>query len=151
MPEVSRSVTLAARQEGVEHLFLEDPLLFSRRLLEGRIAQFKATTRVDGKVVFLDRGIPDVLAYMHYAGTDDPEEFATACREYCYDLIFILKPWKGIYKSDTERYENFEQAQEIHRSLVNTYTEYNYALTDVPYGSVADRADFILDVLNLSP
>ncbi|PHR94676.1 MAG: ATPase, partial [Leeuwenhoekiella sp.] len=37
LEEVSRQVTQAAQQEGVEQLFLTEPLLFSDKLLETRI------------------------------------------------------------------------------------------------------------------
>ena len=40
-PEISRQVTLEAKKQGIEQLFLENPLLFSELLLEGRIDQFK--------------------------------------------------------------------------------------------------------------
>ena len=36
MPEVSREVTLEAQKKGIQQLFLTDPLLFSKMLLEGR-------------------------------------------------------------------------------------------------------------------
>lgn len=39
--EVSRRIILMARENGIEQLFLKDPLLFSKLLLEGRIQQFK--------------------------------------------------------------------------------------------------------------
>lgn len=35
-PEISRQVTAQAQQQGIEQLFLENPLLFSELLLEGR-------------------------------------------------------------------------------------------------------------------
>jgi predicted ATPase len=39
-PEISREVTLEAQKRGIEQLFLEDPLLFSQMLLDGRIKQY---------------------------------------------------------------------------------------------------------------
>ena len=38
--EISRQVTLQARKDGIEQLFLTEPLMFSEKLLEGRIQQF---------------------------------------------------------------------------------------------------------------
>jgi len=32
--EISRQIILEAQQQGIDQLFLEDPLLFSRKLLE---------------------------------------------------------------------------------------------------------------------
>ena len=38
-PEISRQITLEAKKQGIEQLFLEKPLLFSELLLEGRKKQ----------------------------------------------------------------------------------------------------------------
>ena len=74
-PEISREVTLEARKQGVEQLFLEQPLLFSELLLEGRKKQYAEAIDDKENIVFLDRGIPDVLAYMHYIGDAYPSFF----------------------------------------------------------------------------
>jgi predicted ATPase len=145
--EISRQVTLKAREEGIEQLFLTQPLLFSELLLKGREKQFKAADTVDAELVFLDRGLPDVLAYMDYIGDNYPETFVKSCQNNLYDLVFILEPWQEIFVSDTERYENFDQAVNIHHHLLNTYERFDYKLWDVPFESVDKRADFILNVV----
>lgn len=147
--EISRHVTLEARKKGIEQLFLTEPLLFSRLLLEGRLKQFYDADQYDDTTVFLDRGLPDVLAYMDYFDSDYPIEFVETCQNNRYEHVFILAPWKKIFKSDSVRYENFEQAELIHRHLLNTYRNFDYSLIDVPFESVGRRADFILDALNL--
>lgn len=147
--EVSRQVTLEARKEGTEQLFLTKPLLFSELLLDARIQQFNDAKHVDANIVFLDRGLPDVLAYMDYAKSVYPSYFVEACESNKYDKVFVLSPWQEIFVSDSERYENFNQAVEIHHALLDTYANFDYELLDVPFGTVAHRADFILDALNL--
>ena len=87
--EISRQVTLEARKQGIEQLFLEKPLLFSELLLEGRKKQFLEAQNLDTNVVFLDRGIPDILAYMHYIGDSYPSFFDIACKEHKYYKIFF--------------------------------------------------------------
>ena len=145
-PEISREVILKAREEGVDYLFLENPILFSERLLEGRIKQYeKATT--EGKNVFIDRGIPDVVAYMDYIGDTYPEKFIAACETYKYDKVFLLPPWEEIYTCDAERYESYEEASKIHHFLVDTYTKYGYDLHEVPKTSVEERFQFIINHL----
>lgn len=146
-PEISREVTAEAKKQGIEQLFLEKPLLFSELLLEGRKKQFTSAQQEPHEQVFLDRGIPDVLAYMHYIGDSYPAFFDQACRDHQYDRIFILPPWEEIYVSDAERYENFEQAKVIYQHLVETYQKYGYQLTEVPKGSVEDRITYILGAL----
>jgi predicted ATPase len=146
-PEISRQITLEARKQGIEQLFLEKPLLFSELLLEGRKKQFADAHQDASELVFLDRGIPDILAYMHYIGDSYPAFFDKACLEHRYSKIFVLPPWEDIYISDEARYENFEQAKLIYSHLKETYKKYNYQLIDVPTGTIEERIQFILDEL----
>jgi predicted ATPase len=146
--EISRQVTAEAQKQGIEQLFLEKPLLFSELLLEGRKKQFLDAHKEPHNIVFLDRGIPDVLAYMHYIGDSYPAFFDVACKEHIYSKIFILPPWEDIYVSDQERYENFEQAQLIHNHLVETYQKYGYELIEVPKDTLDNRILFILEAIS---
>ncbi|MBO3116578.1 ATP-binding protein [Winogradskyella sp. DF17] len=147
--EISRDITLQARQNGIEQLFLTNPLLFSDKLLEGRKRQyFDASGHIE-PLVFLDRGIPDILAYMDYIGDSYPKRYEEACIDHTYDTVFILAPWQDIFVSDSERYESFEEAKIIHDRLVDTYRRFQYNLIDVPFDSVTNRAEFVLNTLNL--
>ncbi len=147
-PEISREITLDARERGIEQLFLEQPLLFSELLLEGRMKQHQNALTEKSHVVFLDRGIPDVLAYMHYIGDAYPSFFDDACRNYRYTKIFFLPPWEEIYIADEARYENYEQAKLIAAHLAETYQKYGYSLIEVPKGTVDKRILFILGHLS---
>lgn len=97
----------------------------------------------------MDRGLPDVLAYLNYVQSEYPTHFDEICETNLYDHVFVLAPWQEIFESDNERYENFEQAIGIHEHLLDTYKNFGYQLIDVPFGSVKIRTDFILDVLKL--
>lgn len=145
-PEISREIIIQAREEGAEFLFLENPMLFSERLLAGRIKQYENAI-LESNSVFIDRGIPDVVAYMDFIGDTYPEEFIEACLKYKYDKIFLLPPWEEIYTTDDTRYESYEEATKIHNSLVNTYKKYGYDLHEVPKTTVENRYQFILDQL----
>lgn len=147
--EISRQVTLEARKNGIEQLFLTQPLLFSQMLLEGRVKQFIEANNHQNTTVFLDRGLPDVLAYMDYFGSDYPENFVQTCQNNTYDSVFILAPWQEIFQSDSVRYETFEQSEVIHEHLLKTYKNFNYHLIDIPFDTIKKRADFILESLNL--
>jgi len=143
-PEISRSVTLEAQKKGIDQLFLTEPLLFSELLLDGRISQYHSALKENSEYVFIDRGIPDVLAYMHFIGDTYPQKFIDACNNYKYYKIFLLPPWEDIYVSDNERYETYEQATKIHAHLIDTYKSYGYDLCEVPLATVEERVDFIL-------
>lgn len=145
-PEISREVILQAREKGIDYLFLENPMLFSEMLLEGRIKQYENAI-AEEKSVFIDRGIPDVIAYMDFIGDSYPQNFIEACEKYKYDKIFLLPPWEEIYTSDETRYETYEEASKIHNFLVDTYKKYGYDLHEVPKTSVENRYQFILEHL----
>lgn len=145
MKEISREITLNARKNGTEQLFLTKPLLFSELLLEGRVNQFIEAEKTNENFVFFDRGIPDVHAYMNYISIDYPKTYVTKSKLHRYDYVFLMPPWKEIYISDNERYENFEQALAIHNHLERTYKDLNYRVIEVPIGTIDARTNFILD------
>lgn len=147
-PEISRDVIMEARRQGIEQLFLEKPLLFSELLLEGRKKQYHNALTEEKEIVFIDRGIPDVLAYMHYIGDAYPAFFDQACRDHVYTKIFFLPPWEEIYTADEARYENYEQAGLISQHLQETYKSYGYNLIEVPKDTPDNRILFILGHLS---
>ena len=148
-PEISREIIITAQKQGIAQLFLENSLLFSELLLEGRKKQFIQATQETSNLIFLDRGIPDVLAYMHYIGDSYPSSFTTTCKEHRYTKVFVLPPWQEIYKSDNERYESFEQSNLIYNHLVETYKNFGYKLINVPKDTVENRVKFVLSHLKI--
>ena len=110
-----------------------------------RSYQFKSALNEQDQIVFIDRGIPDVLAYMNFIGDVYPEHFEAACKENNYNKIFVLPVWDEIYVSDNERYESLEQANEIQKHLIETYKKFGYDLIDVPKDTVSNRIKFILE------
>jgi len=146
-PEVSRAIIKEAQEQGIAQLFLEKPLLFSELLLEGRKKQFFDAQLENSDIIFIDRGLPDILAYMHYIGDAYPAFFDETCQTHRYTKIFVLPPWKEIFISDTERYENYEQAVLIHHHLEETYRKYGYDLIEIPKDTVENRVTFVLDKL----
>jgi len=143
--EVSRKVTLAFQKQGIDQLFLKKPLLFSEKLLDGRIHQFKAADRAPEELCFLDRGIPEVGAYMDYKDGNIPEKFKKANADFTYDRVFLFPMWKEIYQSDNERYETFQEAQKIQPFIIKAYENLGYHLIEVPRMAVTERVKFILE------
>ena len=150
MPEVSREVTLEAQKRGTQQLFLTKPLLFSKMLLEGRERQFLDAKESNSEIIFFDRGLPDVYAYMDYTNDVYPDYFKQKCIEYKYDYVFLFKPWEEIYISDNERYESFEESLEIDKFLQKAYVDLRYTIIEVPFGSVVERVDFVLNWLSIN-
>ncbi|GGE09791.1 AAA family ATPase [Psychroflexus salis] len=143
-PEIAREITLAAQQKGIDQLFLTDPLAFSNALLDGRIEQFNQAGLLQNKVVFIDRGIPDISAYLDFAKQNYPNNYKIANQKYIYDKVFHFPIWKEIFMNDNERYEGFKELNQIDLCLKSTYKNLGYNLIEVPKASIKERADFII-------
>ena len=148
-PEISRQITLEAQKKGIDQLFLDKPLMFSEQLLEGRKKQYVEAQAEETNTIFIDRGIPDILAYMDFIGIDYPDYYDTTSKVYRYSKVFLLPPWEEIYQSDDVRYENFEQAQTLYNHLKSTYSKYSYNLIEVPKAPIEERLDFIKKSIGL--
>ncbi len=152
--EVIRDMTAAAKkmetqQEKVSNplVFVDDPMEFNRQLLNGRKKHFEHSGQNDVPISFFDRGIPDVLAYMDYFDQKYLAYFEDYSRDYRYDHIFILPPWKSIYKTDNERLETFGEAKELHHHLFDTYQRFGYEPIVVPKTTIEKRAAFIVETI----
>ncbi|WP_139959150.1 AAA family ATPase [Flavicella sediminum] len=148
--EASREITLEARKTGISQLFLTDPLLFSTLLLEKRILQYNTAHKTDKQIVLFDRGIPDIAAYLNFFKQKHDLDFSKINTENKYQKIFITPPWKVIHTTDNERFESFEEAVEIHKELVSTYTTLGYTPIEIPFGTPEERALFVAKQLSNS-
>ena len=93
------------------------------------------------ELVFFDRGIVDTVQLNREQGT----HFDKAAKKFKYHkTVFMLPPWKDIYRSDKERKHSFEQAVEEYEQLLTTYKKYGYTIVIVPKDSVSKRADMII-------
>lgn len=125
-----------------------DPMEFNRKILHARSKQYHESLHIEGSLVFFDRGIPDILAYMDYFNQQYGDEFILPSKTLKYDFVFLLPMWEGIYVSDSERFESYEEALQIHDQLWKAYTRLGYVVDEVPKDSVEHRIQFILNRLN---
>ena len=99
---------------GEESPFKSQPIAFSKKVWQGRKQQYQNPKflGISGTkpFVFFDRGLHDVVAYLDYiVAPYDSQKFDLS--DFPYDLAILLPPWKKIYKKDSERHENFEEAE----------------------------------------
>ncbi len=80
--EISREVIIEAQKKGIDQLFLTDPILFSQKLLEGRLQQHQEVDHFKKTILFYDRGLPDVTAYMDFTNVSYPESFHITCNTF---------------------------------------------------------------------
>ena len=150
MEEISRAITIKAQKEGIEQLFLTKPILFSELLFEGRKEQYLKALSTNHDLIFFDRGLPDIHAYLDYTKEKYPSYFEETSKKYRYDHVFLFKPWKEIFVSDNERYESFKEAELINTFIEKSYKNLNYSLIEVPFDTVEKRSNFILNWLNIN-
>lgn len=152
LEEVIRAMTLAKKAQESDVVFksnpivsVTDPAAFNQMILDARVDQYKSTLNSSNELVFFDRGIPDILAYMDCFGQEYDESFKSACSTNTYDLIFLMPSWQEIYVVDNERFETYEESLQINDCLLQSYSSFGYAVNSVPKDTIRNRVDFILN------
>jgi predicted ATPase len=96
--------------------------------------------------VFFDRGIVDTIGYVRLSALPVPKYMENAVELFRYNTrVFISPPWREIFQPDGERKQDFQEAVRTYEVMVETYTEYNYELVELPRVSVEQRTRFVLD------
>ncbi|PSU05079.1 ATPase [Photobacterium gaetbulicola] len=92
---------------------------------------------------FVDRAIGDICAYLTIGGIEVEEHYQAMAKGY-FPTVFVCAPHGDIYVQDDERPHSFAEAEQIHRQLIATYRELGYEVVDVPWGSIEQRATWLL-------
>ncbi len=143
MHEVSRSIIKEQLEIKGDILPWKNLTTFSRLLFERRVKQFEESP--SNELVFFDRGIPDIIAYMAKDELEIPSSYMLKVEECSYHpTVFIVPPWKDIYRNDGERMEDFKTASELNEVITDTYHQLGYKTMILPKVSVSDRVDLIL-------
>lgn len=95
------------------------------------------------ETVFLDRAIPDAMAYYQFLKLEYDNLLLKAMEQVYYKNIFILD--RLPFVSDYARIED-EQAQiNIHQLIISVYESLGFPVIFVPVISPEERVDFILN------
>lgn len=144
--EFARDLIESQQKSGGEILPWKNPKLFQEEVLKQRIAFYESVP--DDTPAFADRGIPDQLAFARHRGFGAPEVLVQSAAYYRYaPRVFITPPWHGIFENDDIRCESFDEAVRIHQAVLDTYSELDYQLFELPLVPVNQRADYILQTL----
>ncbi|ESU28501.1 hypothetical protein FLJC2902T_18700 [Flavobacterium limnosediminis JC2902] len=92
--------------------------------------------------VFLDRAIPDALAYYRFLNLSVDEKLAKALQMVSYKKIFILDSLP--LKNDYARSEDEQAQKKIHKLITEVYESLPFPVVHVPVLSAEERVDFIL-------
>ena len=142
--EYSRSLIEELKSDEIINPFLKKPEKFSRRLFKKRSGQYFDSMNINkskGNLVFFDRGVHDIYAYLLAIGKAN-ETWKKKITNFKYDFVFLVKPWIDIYKNDYQRMEPFESAKNYYTFIKKTYKITNEVI-EIPKTSVEKRADFV--------
>ncbi len=144
-PEVARQIIQEQAQTGGTALPWHDRTAYTMLMLERSIESYLAHTPASWPT-FSDRGIPDTLCYARLIGLPDQDVILDACRKYRYaPLVFLAPPWREIYETDSERKQDFAEAERTFDLMVQVYRECDYVIAELPPGTPAARAELILE------
>lgn len=118
-------------------------LKFQHGVLDMQIVQESELS--SDETVFLDRAIPDALAYYHFLGLPEDKKIREAMKGISYKKIFILDPLPLV--KDSVRTEDAIAQKNIHRLLTETYESLPFPVVHVPVMSPEERVNFILKIL----
>ena len=118
----------------------KNQLAFQQGILDMQVAQERALS--PDETVFLDRAIPDALAYYRFLKLPEDEKLQKALRQAAYKKVFILDPLPLI--QDYARTEDEAAQKNIHRLLSQVYESLPFPVIHVPVMPPQERVDFIL-------
>ena len=114
---------------------------FEAAVFNRRKEQFEHATGLH----FYDRSMMDGIAYMKKNKLAVPIKMIQTIKKCSYHKVaFIAPPWENIFQKDSQRLEDYEEAEEVYQSLQEVYQSFGYQLIEIPLASVDERVKFIL-------
>ena len=132
--------TMRVKAQTVEEL-RSNKLEFQHGVLNMQIEQEASINAND--IVFLDRAIPDALAYYRFLGLEVDEILEEALRKVNYKMIFILDKLPLV--NDYARIESKNDQNEIHNLITEVYESLSFPVIHVPVLPPSERVKFILN------
>jgi predicted ATPase len=122
----------------------QNPELFCKLMLSRSLQNYNQALNALDVQVF-DRGIPDMIAYAELFSIDSTS-FHKASDLYRYNpRVFFFDGWEEIYTNDAERKIGFEGARMFGASVRLIYQKLGYQIVKVPFLSIEERTNFILE------
>lgn len=119
---------------------LENKKIFQLKVLN---MQIEEESKLDiNELVFLDRALPDAMAYYEFLGLEYDDRLVEMCNRYCYKRVFILDRLPLV--NDYARLETEADQIRIHNLIIRVYQSYPCPIVFVPVLPPDERVDFIL-------
>lgn len=120
--------------------FLEQAQQLSRQDLQ--------TVRDGQGWVFFDRGLVDAISGLASLLEVSVDRYSEARGAY-HSRVFLTPPWPEIYQLDAQRQHGLQQAVDEYERLLVDFPLLGYEVVLLPKVSVSERADFVLQQLEI--
>jgi len=142
--EVARQMIQEQVRDGGTALPWADRILYTRLMLERSVQAYRQHAR-GLHPTFFDRGIPDTLGYARLIGLRVDQFIRRACDQYRYaSPVFLAPAWREIYETDSERKQDFDEAERTCALIAETYQQCGYEVVEIPRATPKARAEFIV-------
>ena len=142
-PEVARAYIDQRLAAGETLVAIKaDPLAFERHILLTKVDIEKRLP--PSQPIFLDRAVPDSIAYFRLEDLS-PEEPLALSRRVRYKRIFLFEHLP--FEKDHVRWEDRDQALRLEAMLAQAYADLGYDVIRIPVMPVARRTDAVLQHL----
>ncbi|NGM60481.1 AAA family ATPase [Sphingobacterium sp. SGG-5] len=145
VPEAARTIIREQMETDGDALPWKNKRLYTDKMIAASILDYnRIIDSCSHEICFFDRGIPDAVCYAEMIGyrlSNDVVEQIQSCPYNTH--VFILPPWKEIYETDSERKQDWEEAQQTYIHMRNMYKRLGYEPIIVPKGSIEERKEFV--------
>lgn len=147
--EVARDIIKNQHATGGNATHTGNRIVYCDLMLKKSLADYTKMMPVTERVVFFDRGIPDLYSYSERFCGGVTSEIHEAVTNYRYNQkAFLFPPWPEIYCHDTERKQDLNEAIETYHAVKEGYLKCGYDVIEIPKISITERAEYILKMIN---
>lgn len=121
----------------------KDESAFQKNILDHKVHFESKLNPKD--ITFLDRAIPDSVAYYELVGVPKDKNLKNAVKKTFYKKIFLFESLD--FEKDYATTESKEQIKKLVKLLEKAYNSLSFPIIKVPKMSIEKRLEFILDNL----
>ncbi|PKV53105.1 putative ATPase [Aquimarina sp. MAR_2010_214] len=139
--EISRKIILEQQQIKSDKTPWGDLPCFANLVYQETVRELQIPIE---KNIFVDRGLPDIIAYLKAKSHPIPEYLLDfPFKTHYVSTVFLMSPWEEIYINDPQRPQSYQEALHIHQCLVQVYQNFKFTIEVVPKTTLTKRVDFI--------
>jgi len=149
--EQARVVIKQSLSEKSTALPWQDAFAFSEKVISNMVYNYDQY-RSKNEIAFTDRSMIDLNAYLRDGDLAENQSYYAKAKEYHFaKTVFFFPIWEEIFNQDNERIEDFKKAVSITNTLRDTYLKQGYILIEMPFVSIDERVEYMLNYINANP